>query len=82
MYKFGKKYIYQLDVMRYRVNAILLAITGVFPFRIFNRVRAIMWNALVGMAIGADVPTSWSLITEFSPKDYRPKLKMLTTIMR
>ncbi len=79
--KFGRKFIYQVDMIIYGVSAILLAITGIFPSRIFNIVWAMVFYALVGIAVGADVPTSWSLITEFSPKNYRGRLMSITTIM-
>ncbi len=52
----------------YGVSAILLAITGIFLSRIFNIIWAMIFYALVGIAVGADVPTSWSLISEYSPK--------------
>ncbi|WMT51094.1 MAG: MFS transporter [Ferroplasma sp.] len=79
--KFGRKFIYQLDMLIYGASSILLAITGVFPSRIFNIVWAMVFYAMVGIAVGADVPTSWSLITEFSPKNYRGRLMSITTIM-
>lgn len=79
--KFGRKFIYQMDMLIYGASSILLAITGVFPSRIFNIVWAMVFYAMVGIAVGADVPTSWSLITEFSPKNYRGRLMSITTIM-
>jgi len=36
---------------------------------------------LIGIAVGADVPTSWSLISEFAPKAGRGKLMTYTNIM-
>ncbi len=79
--KFGRKYIYQIDMILYGVSAILLAITGIFLSRIFNIIWAMIFYALVGIAVGADVPTSWSLISEYSPKNYRGRLMSITTIM-
>ncbi|WMT55054.1 MAG: MFS transporter [Acidiplasma sp.] len=66
--KFGRKYIYQVDMIIYGVSSILLSLTGVFPSNSFNIIWAMIFYALVGLAVGADVPTSWSLISEFSPK--------------
>lgn len=79
--KFGRKFIYQMDMLIYGVSSILLAITGIFPSRIFNIVWAMVFYAMVGIAVGADVPTSWSLISEFSPKNYRGRLMSITTMM-
>ena len=79
--KFGRKFIYQMDMLIYGASAILLALTGIFPSRIFNIVWAMVFYAMVGIAVGADVPTSWSLISEFSPKNYRGRLMSITTMM-
>ena len=79
--KFGRKYIYQMDMIIYAVAALLLAFTGVIPGRSFNIVWSLVFYGLVGIAVGADVPTSWSLITEFSPKKSRAKLFSITNVM-
>jgi inositol transporter-like SP family MFS transporter len=79
--KFGRKYIYQIDMIIYAVGALLLAFTGVIPGRGFNIVWSMIFYGLVGIAVGADVPTSWSLITEFSPKKDRAKLFSITNVM-
>ncbi|MEM3448866.1 MAG: MFS transporter [Thermoplasmatales archaeon] len=79
--KFGRKYIYQIDMIIYAVAAILLSITGIFPGTTFNLIWAMVFYALIGIAVGADVPTSWSLISEFSPKKSRGKLMSITNIM-
>jgi inositol transporter-like SP family MFS transporter len=79
--KFGRKYIYQIDMIIYAVAALLLAFTGVIPGRSFNIVWSLVFFGLVGIAVGADVPTSWSLITEFSPKKSRAKLFSITNVM-
>lgn len=72
--KFGRKYIYQLDMIIYAVAAILLAFT-------FSIYWALPLYGLIGIAVGADVPTSWSLISEFSPKNQRGKLMTITNVM-
>ncbi|MHB1470448.1 MAG: MFS transporter [Thermoplasmataceae archaeon] len=79
--KFGRKYIYQIDMIIYAVAALLLAFTGVIPGRSFNIVWSLVFFGLVGIAVGADVPTSWSLISEFSPKKSRAKLFSITNVM-
>jgi inositol transporter-like SP family MFS transporter len=72
--RFGRKYIYQLDMIIYAVAAILLAFT-------FSIYWALPFYGLIGIAVGADVPTSWSLISEFSPKNQRGKLMTITNVM-
>jgi len=72
--RYGRKFIYQVDMIIYAVAAILLAFS-------FNFIWAIIFYALVGIAVGADVPTSWSLISEFAPKAGRGKLMTWTNIM-
>jgi inositol transporter-like SP family MFS transporter len=79
--KYGRKYIYQIDMIIYAVAALLLAFTGVIPGRSFNIVWSLIFYGMVGIAVGADVPTSWSLITEFSPKKSRAKLFSITNVM-
>ena len=79
--KYGRKYIYQIDMIIYAVGALLLAFTGVIPGRGFNIVWSMIFYALIGIAVGADVPTSWSLITEFAPKKSRAKLFSITNVM-
>ncbi len=79
--KFGRKYIYQMDMIIYAVAAILLATTGLIPGRAFDIVWAMVFYGLIGIAVGADVPTSWSLISEFAPKKSRGKLFSITNVM-
>ncbi len=79
--KFGRKYIYQLDMILYAFAAIMLALTGLFFSKNFDLVWAMAFYGLVGIAVGADIPTSWSLIAEFSPRKARAKLFSLTNVM-
>lgn len=80
--KYGRKYIYQIDMIIYAVAAILLGLTGLFHAgRTFDLIWSMVFYGLVGIAVGADVPTSWSLIVEFSPKKARGKLFSLTNVM-
>ncbi len=79
--KFGRKYIYQIDMIIYAVAAILLTLTGLFGGRTFSFIWSTVFYGMLGIAVGADVPTSWSLITEFSPKKSRGKLFSITNVM-
>ncbi|WP_048161758.1 MFS transporter [Thermoplasma acidophilum] len=72
--KYGRKFIYQVDMIVYAVAAILLAFS-------FNFIWAMVFYAIIGISVGADVPTSWSLISEFAPKSGRGKLMTYTNIM-
>ncbi|KAA8922174.1 MFS transporter [Thermoplasma sp.] len=72
--RYGRKFIYQVDMIIYAVAAILLAFS-------FNFIWAMVFYALIGISVGADVPTSWSLISEFAPKAGRGKLMTYTNIM-
>lgn len=69
----GRKRIYQYDLLVYALGALLI----VFSFSFWQFILGIM---LIGLAFGADVPTSWSLIAEFSPKGSRGKLMGLTYV--
>jgi len=79
--RFGRKYIYQLDMVIYAFSSIMLSVTGVFSSRTFNLVWVIVFYTIIGIAVGADIPASWSLITELSPKAARAKLFSLTNVM-
>lgn len=72
--RFGRKRIYTWDLVLYMVGA-LLAIFAV------DQTMVLIGYLIVGLAIGADVPTAWSLIAEFSPKKHRGKLMSVTNIM-
>ncbi|MCL4420144.1 MAG: MFS transporter [Candidatus Thermoplasmatota archaeon] len=79
--KFGRKFIYQTDMIVYAFAAILLAMTGILPSRNLNLIWAMVFYGMIGIAVGADIPTSWSLIVEYSPKKVRAKLFTLTNVM-
>lgn len=65
--------IYKFDLILYAVAAFLLALTTDIYY-------AMIFYVLVGLAVGGDVPISWSLITEFSPKKHRGRLFSFTYI--
>lgn len=71
--KFGRKSIYTFDLLVYMFGALLI-VFAVSP------VLFISGYVIMGLATGADVPTSWSLIAEFSPKRSRGKLMGLTNV--
>jgi len=63
---FGRKRIYQFDMLFYAFGMLWL-IFAVAPWMI------IAGFVLVGLAVGADIPASWSLIAEMAPDDRRGK---------
>jgi inositol transporter-like SP family MFS transporter len=64
--KFGRKKIYQFDMLFYAFGMLFL----VFAFAPW---MIIVGFILVGLAVGADIPASWSLIAEMAPDDRRGK---------
>jgi inositol transporter-like SP family MFS transporter len=63
---FGRKKIYQYDMLFYAFGMLWL-VFAVQPWMIFVGV------VLVGLAVGADIPASWSLIAETAPAGQRGK---------
>lgn len=61
---FGRKKIYQFDMLFYAFGMLFL-IFAAAPWMI------IAGFLLVGLAVGADIPASWSLIAEQAPDDAR-----------
>lgn len=64
--KYGRKKIYQFDMLFYAFGMLFL----VFAFAPWMIVAGFV---LVGLAVGADIPASWSLIAEMAPDDHRGK---------
>ena len=64
--KLGRKKIYQWDMLVYAVGMAML----VFAFAPWMIVVGFL---IVGVAVGADIPASWSLIAEQAPDDRRGK---------
>ena len=64
--KYGRKKIYQFDMLFYAFGMMFL----VFAFAPWMIVAGFV---LVGLAVGADIPASWSLIAEMAPDDKRGK---------
>lgn len=63
---FGRKRIYQYDMLFYAFGMLWL----VFAMNVWMIVIGFF---LVGLAVGADIPASWSLIAEMAPKGKRGK---------
>jgi inositol transporter-like SP family MFS transporter len=64
--KFGRKKIYQYDMIFYAFGMLFLVFASAPWMIVFGFV-------LVGLAVGADIPASWSLIAEMAPDDRRGK---------
>lgn len=71
--KFGRKSIYSIDLLVYMFGALLIIFA-------VNPGMLIAGYIVMGLATGADVPTSWSLIAEFAPKRSRGKLMSMTNV--
>ena len=71
--RWGRKFIYSVDLLVYALG-VLIVIAAV------NATMIIIGYMVVGLAVGADVPTSWSLIAEFAPRKARGKLMGLTNV--
>jgi inositol transporter-like SP family MFS transporter len=64
--KFGRKKIYQYDMLFYAFGMMWL-VFATAPWAI------LVGFVMVGLAVGADIPASWSLIAEMAPKRARGK---------
>ena len=62
--KFGRKTIYQYDMLFYAFGMLFLVFAAA-PWMI------VLGFVLVGLAVGADIPASWSLIAEQAPDKKR-----------
>lgn len=64
--RYGRKKIYQFDMIFYAFGMMFLVFASA-PWMI------VTGFVLVGLAVGADIPASWSLIAEMAPDDRRGK---------
>jgi len=62
--KFGRKKIYQYDMIVYAFGMAFLVLANA-PWMI------VVGFVIVGLAVGADIPASWSLIAEMAPEGAR-----------
>jgi inositol transporter-like SP family MFS transporter len=70
---FGRKRIYQYDLLVYAFGTLLIVFSVNLPMLMIG-------TFIVGVAVGADVPTSLALIGEFSPSKARGKLMGLSQV--
>ena len=64
--KIGRKKIYQYDMLFYTFGMLWLVFASQ-PWMI------VLGFVIVGLAVGADIPASWSLIAEMAPEGHRGK---------
>ena len=69
----GRKRIYQYDLLLYAFGTLWMVFA-------FNTPMLIIGTVLVGIAVGADVPTSLALVGEFAPSKARSKLLGFTQV--
>lgn len=71
--KLGRKRIYQYDLLVYAAGILCIALS-------VNREMLFLGTFVVGLAVGADVPTSLALVGEFAPDKARGKLLGFTQV--
>lgn len=71
--KLGRKRIYQFDLIVYAIGILLAAFA-------VNREMLFLGTVIIGLAVGADVPTSLALVGEFAPPKARGKLLGFTQV--
>ncbi len=69
----GRKRIYQYDLLVYAAGMLLIALA-------INTPMLFIGTVIVGIAVGADVPTSLALVGEFAPDRARGRLLGLTQV--
>src|SRR5699024_1055062 len=62
--KYGRKAIFNYDLLDYMVGVLLIAVSFSFPMLLIGTI-------ITGIAVGAGVPVSWTYIAEESPEDKR-----------
>jgi len=71
--RYGRKTIYMYDLLAYFVGAVLMAAA-------VHYVMLLIGYIITGIAVGLDVPTSWSLIAEYAPRYRRGFLMAFTNV--
>jgi hypothetical protein len=69
----GRKKIYQWDMLVYAVGMLVL-VFAVKPWMI------VVGFVLAGLAVGADIPASWTLIAEMAPNEQRGQLRPVDAV--
>ncbi len=72
--KFGRKKIYAYDLLLYMLGTLVIACS-------FDQVSLSVGFILTGLAVGADIPASWSLVTELAPAQKRGRLGSLSQVL-
>jgi inositol transporter-like SP family MFS transporter len=72
--KFGRKKIYQYDMLFYAFGMLWLTFAT-------STWMIVVGFVLVGLAVGADIPASWSLIAELAPKRERARFSGIAQIL-
>ena len=72
--KYGRKKIYAYDLLLYMLGTLVIAFA-------FDQVSLSIGFILTGLAVGADIPASWSLVTELSPAQKRGRLGSLSQVL-
>lgn len=72
--KYGRKKIYQYDMLFYTFGMAWLTFASATWMIVTGMV-------LVGLAVGADIPASWSLIAELAPKHQRARFSGIAQIL-
>lgn len=62
--KFGRKVVFNYDLMVYMLGILLIVFSFNFPMLLIGTI-------ITGIAVGAGVPVTWTYIAEESPKDKR-----------
>jgi inositol transporter-like SP family MFS transporter len=71
--KLGRKRIYQYDLIVYAIGILCVALA-------VNKEMLFAGTFIVGLAVGADIPTSLALVGEFAPAKARGKLLGFTQV--
>ena len=71
--KIGRKTIYQWDLLVYALGILIAAFA-------VNREMLFVGTVIIGLSVGADVPTSLALVGEFAPAKARGKLLGFTQV--
>ncbi len=61
------------DLLAYFIGALIMAAA-------VNYIMLLVGYIIIGIAVGLDVPTSWSLIAEYAPKYKRGFLMAFTNL--
>ncbi|MFD1953257.1 MFS transporter [Paenibacillus thailandensis] len=64
--KYGRKFIYTYDLLVYMLGMLLIVFSFNFPMLLIGYI-------IVGLAVGAGVPASWTYIAEEAPAEQRAK---------